>query len=150
MLFQSYSATCSSSAGKHVVCTAVVVVVIYYCHIYNQYQWYYYKKTYIITKRHICIKKKLNKATRDLPRTGSESNTIIFLIYILDCPCPYLLSVETTFQLTSCQNSLHVYLRFGETTSHLTSKWRETFQYFQSHDKIPYIYYMYLEKPPPI
>ena len=31
---------------------------------------------------------------------------------------------------------------------HLTSKWRGTFQYFQSHDKIPYIYY--LEKPPPI
>ena len=29
---------------------------------------------------------------------------------------------------------------------HLTSKWRGTFQYFQSHDKIPYIYY--LEKPP--
>ena len=28
---------------------------------------------------------------------------------------------------------------------HLTSKWRGTFQYFQSHDKIPYIYY--LEKP---
>ena len=39
-------------------------------------------------------------------------------------------------------------LRFGETTSHLTSKWRGTFQYFQSHVKIPYIYY--LEKPPPI
>ena len=31
---------------------------------------------------------------------------------------------------------------------HLTSKWRGTFQYFQSHDKMPYIYY--LEKPPPI
>ena len=31
---------------------------------------------------------------------------------------------------------------------HLTSKWRGTFHYFQSHDKIPYIYY--LEKPPPI
>ena len=30
---------------------------------------------------------------------------------------------------------------------YLTNKWRGTFQYFQSHDKIPYIYY--LEKPPP-
>ena len=28
------------------------------------------------------------------------------------------------------------------------SKWRGTFEYFQSHDKMPYIYY--LEKPPPI
>ena len=92
-----------------------------------------------------------NSVARDLPRTGSETNTTIFVIpvYILDIDshCPYLLSGETTFQLTSCSNSLHVYLRFGETTCHLTSKWRGTFQYFQSHDKIPYIYY--LEKPPP-
>ena len=91
-----------------------------------------------------------NSVARDLPRIGSETNTTIFVIYILDIDshCPYLLSGETTFQLTSCYNSLHVYLRIGETTSHLTSKWRGTFQYFQSHDKIPYIYY--LEKPPPI
>ena len=41
---------------------------------------------------------------RDLPRTGSETNTTIFVIYILDIDshCPYLLSGETTFQLTSC------------------------------------------------
>ena len=70
----------------------------------------------------------------------------IYGILDIDSHCPYLLSGETTFQLTSCSNSLHVYLRFGETTSHLTSKWRGTFQYFQSHDEIPY----YLEKPPPI
>ena len=88
-----------------------------------------------------------NSVARDLPRTGSETNTTTFVIYILDIDshCPYLLSVETTFQLTSCQNSLHVYLRFGETTSHLTSKWRGTFQYFQSHDKIPYVNFLMLE-----
>ena len=45
-----------------------------------------------------------NSVTRDLPRTGSETNTTIFVIYILDIDshCPYLLSGETTFQLTSC------------------------------------------------
>ena len=32
--------------------------------------------------------------------------------------------------------------------THLTSKWKGTIQYFQFHDKMPYIYY--LEKPPPI
>ena len=65
-----------------------------------------------------------NKATRSPEisrRTGSETNTTIFVIYIyildIDSHCPYLLSGETTFQLTSCSNSLHVYLRFGETTS---------------------------------
>ena len=62
-----------------------------------------------------------NSVARDLPRTGSETNTTIFVIYIyildIDSHCPYLLSGETTFQLTSCSNSLHVYLRFGETTS---------------------------------
>ena len=55
-----------------------------------------------------------NSVARDLPRTGSEANTTIFVLYILDIysHCPYLLS--------------------GETTSHLTSscKWRGTFQYF--------------------
>ena len=45
-----------------------------------------------------------NSVARDLPRTGSETNTTIFVIYILDIDshCPYLLSGETTFQLTSC------------------------------------------------
>ena len=45
-----------------------------------------------------------NSVARDLPWTGSETNTTIFVIYILDIDshCPYLLSVETTFQLTSC------------------------------------------------
>ena len=64
-------------------------------------------------------RKQGNSVARDLPRTGSETNTTIFVIYILDIDshCPYLLSGETTFQLTSCSNSLHVYLRFGETTS---------------------------------
>ena len=74
------------------------------------------------------LPKQGNSLTRDLPRTGSETNTTIFVIYILDINshCPYLLN--------------HL--------PHLTSKWRGNFQYFQSHDKIPYIYY--LEKPPPI
>ena len=42
-----------------------------------------------------------NSVARDLPRTGSETNTTIFVIYILDIDshCPYLLSGETTFQL---------------------------------------------------
>ena len=45
-----------------------------------------------------------NSVARDLPQTGSETNTTIFVIYILDIDshCPYLLSGETTFQLTSC------------------------------------------------
>ena len=45
-----------------------------------------------------------NSVARDLPRTGSETNTTIFVIYILDIDsqCPYLLSGETIFQLTSC------------------------------------------------
>ena len=45
-----------------------------------------------------------NSVARDLPRTGSETNTTIFVIYILDIDshCPYLLSGKTTFQLTSC------------------------------------------------
>ena len=39
-----------------------------------------------------------NSVARDLPRTGSETNTTIFVIYILDIDshCPYLLSGETT------------------------------------------------------
>ena len=55
--------------------------------------------------RHMYKKgKQGNSVTRDLPRTGSETNTTIFVIYILDIDsqCPYLLSGETTFQLTSC------------------------------------------------
>ena len=45
-----------------------------------------------------------NSVARDLPRTGSEANTTICVIYILDIDshCPYLLSGETSFQLTSC------------------------------------------------
>ena len=56
-----------------------------------------------------------NSVARDLPRTGSETNTTIFVIYIMDIDslCPYLLSGETTFQLTSCSNTLHVYLVRG-------------------------------------
>ena len=60
-----------------------------------------------------------NSVARDLPRTGSETNTTIFVIYILDIDshCPYLLSGEITFQLI--------------------------------HVKIPYMYIYDLEKPPP-
>ena len=48
-----------------------------------------------------------NKVTRSpeiSPPTGSEASTTIFVLYILDIDshCPYLLSGETTFQLTSC------------------------------------------------
>ena len=44
-----------------------------------------------------------NSVARDLPPTGSEANTTIFVnIYILDIDSnsPYLLSWETTFHLT--------------------------------------------------
>ena len=39
-----------------------------------------------------------NSVARDLPPTGSEANTTIFVLYILDIDshCPYLLSGETT------------------------------------------------------
>ena len=66
----------------------------------------------------------LNKATRspEISRGQVQKLTPQFLLYQyiildIDSHCPYLLSGETTFQLTSCSNSLHVYLRFGETTS---------------------------------
>ena len=44
-----------------------------------------------------------NSVAQDLPPTGSEANTTIFVLFILDIDshCPYLLSGETTFQLTS-------------------------------------------------
>ena len=50
------------------------------------------------------ISKQGNSVARDLLRTGSETNTTICVIYILDIDshCPHLLSGETTFQLTSC------------------------------------------------
>ena len=45
------------------------------------------------------LEKQGNSVARDLRRTGSETNTTIFVIYILDIDshCPYLLSGETTF-----------------------------------------------------
>ena len=45
-----------------------------------------------------------NSVARDLPPTGSEANTTIFVLYILDIDshCPNLLSWETTEQLSSC------------------------------------------------
>ena len=57
-----------------------------------------------LTQDWFARKKQGNSVARDLPRTGSETNTTIFVIYILDIDfhCPYLLSGETTFQLTSC------------------------------------------------
>ena len=66
-------------------------------------------------------KKQGNSVARDLPRTGSETNTTIFVIYILDIDS-HCTIWGNHLQLTSCKNSLHVYLRFGQTTSHLTSK----------------------------
>ena len=57
-----------------------------------------------IWKLKVNVSKQGNSVARDLPRTGSETNTIIFVIYIfdIDSHCPYLLYGETTFQLTSC------------------------------------------------
>ena len=63
----------------------------------------------LITLDTLCKTRKTmdNKATRS-PEISREQvqklNTTIFVIYILDIDshCPYLLSGETTFQLTSC------------------------------------------------
>ena len=93
-----------------------------------------------------------NSVARDLPRTGSETNTTIFVIYrYIGYRFPLSLS-------TIWGNHLPVNFMFKFPTwistiwrnhlPHLTSKWRGTFQYFQFHDKMPYIYYV--EKPPPI
>ena len=97
---------------------------------------------------------KENKATRspEISREQVQKLTPQFLLYIyildIDSHCPYLLSGETTFQLTSCSKSYMYIYDLEKPPPHLTSKWRGTFQYFQFHDKMPYIYY--LEKPPPI
>ena len=56
-----------------------------------------------------------NSVTRDLPPTGSEATIFDLHILDIDSHYPYLLS--------------------GETTSHLTNKWRGTFQYFQHKKK---------------
>ena len=100
------------------------------------------------------LEKQGNSVARDLPRTGSKTNTTIFVIYIyiLDI-YRFPLSISTIWGNHLPVNFM---LKFPTCIStiwrnhppHLTSKWRGTFQYFQSHDKIPYIYY--LEKPPPI
>ena len=93
-----------------------------------------------------------NSVTRDLPQTGSETNTTIFVIYIyIGYRFPLSLStiwgnhlpVNFMLKFPTCISTI-----WRNHLPHLTSKWRGTFQYFQSHDKIPYIYY--LEKPPPI
>ena len=45
-------------------------------------------------------KKQGNSVARDLPPTGSEANTTILVLYILDIDshCPYQLSGETTLE----------------------------------------------------
>ena len=93
-----------------------------------------------------------NSVARDLPRTGSETNTTIFVIYIyIGYRFPMSLSTiwgnhlpaNIVFKFPTCISTI-----WRNHLPHLTSKWRGTFQYFQFHDKMPYIYY--LEKPPPI
>ena len=71
-----------------------------------------------------------NSVARDLPPTGSEANTTIFVyIYIgYRFPTVPIYYRENHLPFNSHKNSLHVLL-FGETTSHLTSKWRGTFQF---------------------
>ena len=62
---------------------------------------------YLHAKKFHAKKKQGNSVTRDLPPTGSEANTTISFIYTciyildIDSDCPYLLSGETTFHLTS-------------------------------------------------
>ena len=77
---------------------------------------------------------KENKATRspEISREQVQKLTPQFLLYIY-IGYRFPLSLSTIW---------------GNHLPHLTSKWRGTFQYFQFHDKMPYIYY--LEKPPPI
>ena len=53
-----------------------------------------------------------------------REENMIFCRYI-DSHCPYLLFGETTAHLTIKWRGT---LLFGETTSHLTIKWRGTFQ----------------------
>ena len=59
---------------------------------------------YMVSKTMILLTRQLGRPRS--PAAGSETNTTIFviLVYILDIDshCPYLLSGETTFQLTSC------------------------------------------------
>ena len=122
-----------------------------------------------------------NSVTRDLPPTGSEANTILFVYIYIGYRFPLSLSTGTIVFLNkkiilffipriifsrNVGNSINArkilpppppppidmfeiknqnkgiedyigyidshcpYLLFGETTSHLTSKWRGTFQYF--------------------
>ena len=96
---------------------------------------------------------KKNKATRSpgISRQQVQKLTPQFLLYIyIGYRFPLSLStiwgndIRVNFMLKfpTCISTI------WKTTSYLTSKWRGTFQYFQSHVKIPYIYY--LEKPPPI
>ena len=51
----------------------------------NKIQVYHYNMTFIVASE-----KQGNSVARDLPRTGSETNTTIFVIYILDIDshCP--------------------------------------------------------------
>ena len=53
---------------------------------------------------HIIVHFKYNKATRSPEISREQVQNTIFVINILDIDshCPYLLSGETTFQLTSC------------------------------------------------
>ena len=100
------------------------------------------------------MKYKWNKATRspEISREQVQRLTPQFLLYIY-IGYRFPLSISTIWGNHVPVNFM---LKFPTCIStiwrnhlpHLTSKWRGTFQYFQSPDKIPYIYY--LEKPPPI
>ena len=77
---------------KYLVCEIFDILYLHVC-------------TLNITEYH--FDKQGNSVAQDFPPTGSEANTTICCIYVLDIDshCPYLhdlLSGETTFHLTYC------------------------------------------------
>ena len=94
----------------------------------------------------------LNKATRspDISREQVQKLTPQFCYIYIGYRFPVSLStiwgnhlpVNFMLKFPTCISTI-----WRNHLPHLTSKWRGTFQYFQSHDKMPYIYY--LAKPPP-
>ena len=89
-----------------------------------------------------------NKATRspEISREQVQKLTPQFLLYIyIGYRFPLSLStiwgnhlpVNFMLKFPTCISTI-----WRNHLPHLTSKWRGTFQYFQSHDKMPYIYYL--------
>ena len=63
----------------------------------NLFLWSFIQITNLHINLSVLYVKQGNSVTRDLPPTGSEANTTI----LFNSHCPYLLSGENTFQLTS-------------------------------------------------